>query len=47
METAYLTCRLVREFGGRLEARDEREWVGEVKITAKNANGCLVGFVPG
>jgi cytochrome P450 len=43
METSYLVVRLVREFGG-IEARDEREWRGQVQVTAKNFNGCKVAF---
>jgi hypothetical protein len=44
METSYWVARLV-QFGG-IEARDEREWVGQVQITAKNLNGCKVALTP-
>ena len=44
-ETGYFICRMVREFE-RIELRDDREWAGAVTVTARNANGCLVGLVP-
>ena len=28
----------------RIESRDDREWAGEAKLTARNANGCLVAL---
>ncbi|MCJ1323990.1 hypothetical protein MMC10_000652 [Thelotrema lepadinum] len=43
METSYFVVRMLLEFE-RLDAHDEREWQGEVQITAKNLHGCHVGF---
>lgn len=43
METSYLIARLLGEFKS-MESRDEREWVGQVEITAKNLNGCRVAL---
>lgn len=45
METSYLVVKMLREFGG-IEARDDREWVGQVQITAKNLNGCKIALFP-
>lgn len=44
MEASYVIVRLVQEFRD-IESRDAREWTGQVKLTAKNANGCKVGLV--
>ena len=44
METSFLVVRMVRAFE-KVEARDEREWQGEVQITGKNLYGCQVGMV--
>lgn len=44
METSYFVVRMLRAFKS-IEAKDEREWTGEVQITAKNLHGCLVGMV--
>ena len=43
METSYLLARMLRQFE-RLQPRDDREWQGEVQITAKNLHGCKVGL---
>ena len=43
METSYLAARMLRRFE-RLEPRDDREWQGEVQVTAKNLHGCKVGM---
>jgi len=45
METSYLVVKMLREFGG-IEARDDRDWVGQVQITAKNLNGCKIALFP-
>lgn len=45
METSYFLIRLLREFKA-IEPRDDREWVGQVQITAKNFNGCKVALTP-
>ena len=38
-EGAYIIVRMLQE-------RDEREWVGQVQLTMKNLNGCLVAMIP-
>jgi hypothetical protein len=43
METLYFIVRLLREFKA-IESRDDREFVGQVQITAKNFNGCKVAL---
>jgi cytochrome P450 len=45
METSYFIVRLLREFKA-IEPRDDRDWVGQVQITAKNLNGCKVALTP-
>lgn len=42
-EAAYVLSRLALEFE-ELQARDEREWTMEQKLTCKNKNGCKVAF---
>ena len=29
-----------------VESRDDKDWAGEVKLTARNANGCKVALIP-
>ena len=43
MEASYVITRLLQVFKG-IESRDEKEWKGQVELTAKNANGCKVAF---
>ena len=43
MEASYVIVRLLQEFK-KIESRDERPWQAQVALTAKNANGCLVGL---
>ncbi|KAI9695601.1 MAG: hypothetical protein M1820_008526 [Bogoriella megaspora] len=43
METSYFTARMCRNFS-RIVPRDDRPWVGQVQVTAKNFNGCHVGM---
>ncbi|PQE06566.1 cytochrome P450 protein [Rutstroemia sp. NJR-2017a WRK4] len=43
MEASYVVVRLAQRFG-RLESRDQREWRGEVRLLARNVNGCEVAF---
>lgn len=43
METSYLVVRMLKTFD-RIEARDEKDWQGEVQITAKNLHGCKIGL---
>ncbi|KAL8729769.1 MAG: hypothetical protein Q9166_004492 [cf. Caloplaca sp. 2 TL-2023] len=42
-EASYVIMRILREFD-RIESRDPQEWSGKVQLTAKNANGCMVGL---
>ncbi|KAI1169507.1 cytochrome P450 [Nemania sp. FL0916] len=41
IEASYVLARLARDIE-TLESRDDREWVGELKMTCKSANGCKV-----
>lgn len=43
MEASYVVVRLAQRFA-RLESRDEREWMGVVKLLARNSNGCKVAL---
>lgn len=43
VEASYVIVRLMREFG-HIESRDDREWTGQVQLTAKNKNGCHIAF---
>jgi cytochrome P450 len=45
METSYLVVKMLRAFQA-VEPRDDRDWVGQVQITAKNLNGCKVALIP-
>ena len=45
METSYFIVRLLREFES-IEPRDDREWTGQVQITAKSFYGCKVALTP-
>lgn len=42
-EAAYVVARLAQTFA-RVESRDDRPWKEQVRMTAKNANGCKVGL---
>jgi cytochrome P450 len=42
-EAAYVIARFAQTFS-RVESRDDRPWKEIVRMTAKNANGCLVGL---
>ncbi len=44
-EVSYVVVRMLQEFRG-IESRDERDWVGKVQLTAKNANGCKIALMP-
>lgn len=44
-EASYILVRLTRAFE-TIESRDSRPWTGQVKLTARNANGCKVGLIP-
>jgi len=43
LEASYVVARMLQEFE-EIESRDDRPWAGEVRLTARNANGCLVAF---
>ena len=43
-EASYVIVRIMREFPGGIESRDDREWTGQVQLTAKNANGCRIAL---
>ena len=45
VEASFILVKLARAFE-RLEPRDDRPWQGAMKLTVRNANGCLVGFIP-
>jgi cytochrome P450 len=41
METSYIVVRMLQEFE-EIKSEDDRPWQGQVALTAKNANGCLI-----
>ncbi|KAF7852728.1 hypothetical protein EAF04_010921 [Stromatinia cepivora] len=43
MEASYVLAMLAQRFE-RIESRDERDWAGDVKLIARNVNGCKVAF---
>jgi len=43
IEAAYVVIRMMQEFSA-IESRDDREWAGQLQLTAKNAYGCLVSL---
>lgn len=43
MKASYVLAVLARRFE-RIESRDERGWAGDVKLIARNVNGCKVAF---
>jgi cytochrome P450 len=45
LEASYVVARMLQEFQ-RIESRDDRQWRGQVRLTAKNAHGCLVSLTP-
>lgn len=45
IESAYVVVRMVQEFTS-VQSRDDREWVGQLQLTATNAHGCLVSITP-
>jgi cytochrome P450 len=45
LEASYVVARMLQEFQN-IESRDERPWQGQVRLTARNANGCLVSMEP-
>ncbi|KAL9124979.1 MAG: hypothetical protein Q9217_005758 [Psora testacea] len=42
-EASYVTVRILQEFSN-IESRDDRDWTGQVQLTAKNANGCKIAL---
>jgi len=43
LETSYVVVRMLQEFQN-IESRDDRPWKGQVRLTAKNAHGCLISL---
>ena len=44
-EAAYIVAKIAQVYKG-LESRDDKDWEGEWKLTAKNVNGCKVACIP-
>ena len=44
-EASYTLIKLARAFK-RVESRDDREWAGDQKLTARNAHGCKIALIP-
>ena len=44
-EASYVLVKMAHMFR-RIESRDDRDWAGEAKLTARNANGCKVALIP-
>lgn len=44
-EAAYIVVRMLQEYSA-VESRDDRDWKGQLQLTAKNAHGCLVSLTP-
>ena len=45
IEASYTLVRLAQNFK-RVESRDDRDWAGDQKLTAKNVHGCKVALTP-
>ncbi|KAM0129663.1 hypothetical protein ACHAP3_007692 [Botrytis cinerea] len=45
VEAAYTVAKIAQVYKG-LESRDDKDWEGEWKLTAKNVNGCKVACIP-
>ncbi|KAM3086704.1 Cytochrome P450 3A4 [Clarireedia jacksonii] len=45
VESGYVIVRMAQELTSA-QSRDDREWVGQLQITVKNAYGCLVSLKP-
>ena len=45
VEAACTLIRIGQAFKG-IESRDDREWAGDQKLVARNANGCKVALMP-
>ncbi|KAK6598654.1 cytochrome P450 [Botrytis cinerea] len=45
VEAAYTVAKITQVYKG-LESRDDKDWEGEWKLTAKNVNGCKVACIP-
>ena len=46
IEASYVILAMAKRFV-RIESRDERDWVGEWKLTVKNLYGCKVALFAG
>ena len=47
-QAIYVLCRLVKEFPGGIENRDETVgYVERTKITTESRNGVMIGLLPG
>ncbi|KAI9658188.1 MAG: hypothetical protein M1831_004035 [Alyxoria varia] len=44
-EASYVIVRIAQEFYD-IKSYDDREWTGQVQLTAKNANGCFIALTP-
>ena len=44
IEASYTLIRLAQSFK-RIESRDDRDWAGDQKLTAKNVHGCKVALI--
>lgn len=42
-EASYVIVRILREFNN-IESRDDRDWTGQVQLTAKNVHGCKIAL---
>lgn len=45
VEASYVLAKFAQLYK-RIESRDARDWAGQQKLTASNANGCKVVCVP-
>jgi len=43
LEASYVVARMLQKFE-KIESRDSRPWAGQVRLTSRNANGCLVSL---
>ena len=44
-EASYVIVRLTQDFS-HIESEDKRAWIGQVQLTAKNADGCKFALRP-
>ena len=43
-EASFVLVKIVQKFRC-IESRDDREWAGQMKLTARNANGCRIALI--